>query len=486
MNMVRLKLTPDLSIIGLIVLGLLIVPLRYPMNIVEENPDEGTSVRVSREREIEQRLKPTHTWWAGLVLRTNEQPGINQDTPLELTIIDDATGEVVRVTTTTFGQAFRPTTRALRFEWRPIISSRQPYRFRLSAPTLPPDTPLLIRQALPEAAATGQAFALESLHLRLALPLLITTVFTQPAEGEDIAYYRLRGQHITQGINPYACVVDDTCVNRKAPIHLPLFYWLSAASYRLGWEDFSSWLGLWRPIFILSYVGTGVVMFVALYKRGQPYLALLTLLLWLFNRWSLYVIRVVHLDFMAIFFLVSSLLLLRRYPLWSWLALSVSLAFKQVAILLIPLYLISAWQSAPARRPQRLAQCLLIILSIPFITAFPFALEYPLAFTQSILFSATRSSESDFGAPAVTNLLAIDESLGDAALFGLIALVYLVAWRQRFGVVTGGLLVFALFLGFNVVLFNQYFLWLIPFIPLAVSEYQARLAEQKDALKATV
>jgi len=56
-------------------------------------------------------------------------------------------------------------------------------------------------------------------------------------------------------------------------------------------------------------------------------------------------------------------------------------------------------------------------------------------------------------------------------MFIMLGLVYLLAWRKNLMPVTAALLVMADFVAFNSVLFQGYFSWVMPFIPLAVYEF---------------
>jgi len=53
----------------------------------------------------------------------------------------------------------------------------------------------------------------------------------------------------------------------------------------------------------------------------------------------------------------------------------------------------------------------------------------------------------------------------------LLLLTYLLAWQGKIGRHAAVLLVMVTFIDFNSVLFSQYLIWLVPFIPLAVGEW---------------
>jgi hypothetical protein len=56
----------------------------------------------------------------------------------------------------------------------------------------------------------------------------------------------------------------------------------------------------------------------------------------------------------------------------------------------------------------------------------------------------------------------------------LIGVVYVAAYRKEVNLTNGTLIVMAITMAFTSVLYNQYFVWLIPFIPLAIANFRKR------------
>ncbi len=140
------------------------------------------------------------------------------------------------------------------------------------------------------------------------------------------------------GQNPYARVLTGNMVdNQKYATYLPAFYWLSALSQLIGLRDFPSWIAFWHVIFLAFEMGVAVLIYLTLDQAGWSLIGILGAIFWLFNRWTIDVLRVADIDFMPLFFLVGSLLFLRWRPRISLLLLSLSLAIKQITILLVPL-----------------------------------------------------------------------------------------------------------------------------------------------------
>jgi uncharacterized membrane protein len=159
--------------------------------------------------------------------------------------------------------------------------------------------------------------------------------------GQDIYYIWLEGKRIIAGENPYARVLaSDMRDNDKYATYFPLAYLFSALVQKLGFLEFLDWLYLWRPLSFSFHIGIVALALRYFYIRGLWLLGLAVAAVLLLGRWSVYITRVNHLEFAAVFFLLLSLVLLKEKPRLSLLAFSISLGVKQIAIFLLPLYLI--------------------------------------------------------------------------------------------------------------------------------------------------
>jgi hypothetical protein len=453
--------------------GLLAFPIRYPIATVEENPDTGEVLALSKDAPISQTIQAARGNLSRLAFRTNGVPALSPSEPLVLTLASAENKQTVRRVSTTFHAAFLQTSHQLRFIFSPLADSQgQQYIVTLEAPRLAQTNPLPIRRAL----FNSQDASVEMSVTKSLAGIVVERVFANDTSTEDIYYYWHRGRQILNGDNPYACALDDTCLNHKNPGHFALFYWLAALTEKMGLSDFQSWIDVWRVVFMITEVLTGVLIFTILYRRGQPYLALFGLLFWLLNRWSLYVLYVGQIDFLPIFFLVVSIALFERRLWWSLLCFSISLAFKQLAIFLVPLYLVIVWRTSQARRIRTTLSAAAVIFSVPLLVSLPFLMHQSKALMVGLLFSVTRSSESDLGAPALSRLAHL-QGLSSIALMGLImGILYVVAWRRKLALSTGALAIYFTFLAFNAIVFNQYFVWLMALLPLAISDLLLRPA----------
>ena len=296
--------------------------------------------------------------------------------------------------------------------------------------------------------------------------------------GEDIYYIWLEGKRIVVGENPYARVLaSDMRTNDKYATYFPLAYLVSALLQKLGFREFLDWLYLWRPLSFLFHLGIVALVLRFFYARGLWLFGFVAASILLLGRWSVYITRVHHLEFAAIFFLLLSLLLLKKCTRWALLAFSLSLAIKQIAIFLLPLYLVYLWKTAAkTKKIKEVGIGFLIILSVPVLTSLPFLAWNAEGFVKSLLFSATRAGASHVeGAPSLDVmfsqslpwLVGLKAKLPMLLLLGLIYLSFL---RESVSILACSALVMMVFLYFNSVLFLQYFLWPLSLTLLTLAE----------------
>ncbi|MEM8612934.1 MAG: hypothetical protein AAGF93_13020 [Cyanobacteria bacterium P01_H01_bin.105] len=300
-----------------------------------------------------------------------------------------------------------------------------------------------------------------------------------PAEelqGHDMYYIWLEGKRILAGENPYARVLAGNLrENDKYATYFPVAYLLSAFVQKLGFLDYRDWLFFWRPLSLIFHMGIVGLTLQYFQKRGLFILGTAASLMILLGRWSLYIVRVHHLEFAAIFFLIISLVLVRKKTRLAFLLFSISLGIKQIAIFLLPLYLIYLWKN---RHRQNLLLGCVILLSVPLVTSLPFIIWNAEGFFKSVLFSATRLGDSHIGgAPSVDNILFQDYPWlvglkAKALMLFLMGLAYLSFLKERVGLFFASAITMMAFLYFNSVLFLQYFIWPLCLVPFALVERQ--------------
>lgn len=332
-----------------------------------------------------------------------------------------------------------------------------------------------------------------SLILIAVLALVIHSQFWQfsvdELKQEDIYFIWSEGKRIALGENPYGRILNsDLRINDKYPTYFPVTYLAIALFHKLGFTEFQDWLIIWRPLSWLFHVGLVVLIFRAFQRRGVWLLGAVSVGILVFGRWSLYIVRVHHVEFAAIFFLIYSLVILKKRTQLSLFMYSLSLGIKHIAVFLLPLYLIYLWIEANrGDRFRKVGLGILLILSVPVLTSLPFIVLNAESFFKSIAFSATRYGAVHVGgAPSIDLFIAkiFPWFVGFKAkliMLSLMGLTYLSFWREKIHVFIASTITMMIFLYFNSVLFLQYFIWPLSLLLLAFSEVVGSKVADDDA-----
>jgi hypothetical protein len=327
-----------------------------------------------------------------------------------------------------------------------------------NALALPPRTQRLI---LALAAIVLLAFALQTARaFRVIDPM---------SRQEDVYFSYLEGKRIVEGVNPYSRIhAGDMRINDKYATYFPGFYLLSALSQTAGARDPETWFALWRPVFVFFFLSIGGLVFWEGYRRRGAAFALFGTALWFFNRWTLYVIMVGHIDFPPLFFFLLSLAIFDKRPRTALVLFGVSLALKQIAIFAAPLYLIWAWQTASEnKRFRSIGMAAIYIAIVPLACAIPFLLWDASGFVKSVLFSATRTADVHSAALSIDQVWGWKGLVGRAPLLFILLMLYVATAQRKIGRYVGAMCVMLAFNLMNPVFFEQYFCWAMPLVPLA-------------------
>jgi hypothetical protein len=288
--------------------------------------------------------------------------------------------------------------------------------------------------------------------------------------GSDTYYSWVEGRRIRNGENPYERILSGNMdENRKYSTYFPLFYEASALVQNAGFRQYEAWIGFWRYSFLAANIGIGLTLFAITFSKRTWALSLLALPFWYFNRWTLHASATVAVDFIPIFLMILSLGLYGKYRKTSLILFSFSLAIKQIAIFLVPLYMI--WEYQRSRSLMKIVIAGVWIASIPVISSLPFLFWNANGLIRSISFSATRTALNHFGAESIDVVLNLSGLLARIPFLIMLCGAYLVSWQRSVGRYGSAMLVMAIFVAFNSVLFTHYPAWLMPLLPLAVSEY---------------
>lgn len=301
--------------------------------------------------------------------------------------------------------------------------------------------------------------------------------FAYDTREQDVYYTWLEGKRLLDGENPYARVLaGDMRVNDKYATYFPGFYLLAAATQALSLHDFDRWILFWRPVFLVCNLAIAIVLLQRFARRDRLLLGLFVALFWLLNRWTLYTSRVAHIEFLPILLLLWSLLCFRTRRRTSLLLFGLSLAIKQLAIFLVPLYLLWVWREGG---PDRLRRCMLAawwIAVIPLLLSLPFLYWNAEGYLKSLAFSATRAPEGHIqGLHSLDALIGmkLPGFVGIPAKLPMLFVMAVLWWataKRQVDELVGALCAFLVFLGFNSVLFMQYFCWVLALLPLALGE----------------
>ena len=291
---------------------------------------------------------------------------------------------------------------------------------------------------------------------------------------EDIFYAWKEGFNITKGVNPYArTLLGNLRDNSKYPTYLPLVYLFSAFLHKIGLDSFANFLNIWRPVSLFAHIIIGTSTFYLYLRKGLYSLGFISATLIFFGRWSNYIIKVQHLEYVAVAFLVLSLLLIEDKPFVSGLLMSGSLCVKHIAIILLPIILISSglkiknWQLL--NFTVELKRYLLGLLIPIFILIIPFILNSPFGFASSLLFPISRHAGSHGVATGIGSIL-LGADGAKIVAYLLIVYFYWIISKIKIPLFSSCFITLLIFLQFNSIIFAQYYFWLIIFSLLSLSE----------------
>lgn len=341
------------------------------------------------------------------------------------------------------------------------------------------------------AAQSDRAFQWVVLLALAAIAVLLTREIYPRASAtfhnpvHDIYYTYYEGRAILEGVNPYARTLDgDRRTNDKYPTYLPGSYCISALSQLLGLRDYARWIDFWFWVFQACHYAIALLLFREARRRADTIFAIFVAVFWLYNRWTLYIVTVSHVDFCAILLVLWSLILLPRRPRLAALLFGASLAIKHIAIFLLPMFPIWVWHTRPPERRLRASvQSALWALSLPAAFSLPFFAWNPKAFIWSITFSVTREPDDTFATQTIDALLQQVGLVARIPLLLMMVLIFVFAIQRRINRYAAATLVFVVFINFNTVLFQQYMAWFLPFLVMALldSRLESPPAQAEEA-----
>ncbi len=320
---------------------------------------------------------------------------------------------------------------------------------------------------------------MQKLHTRILLSVtallallalsLIWTRFSSPPKGSfsthrDIYHIYEDASLLANGENPYSRIASGNMKdNEKYTFYLPGFLLFAAGSIHLGLEDYQQWMPYWLSVSLLFHICIGVLLFLIIKESSGALAGTVGALFWIFSRWPLALLRSGQIDSIPIFFFVAALLLINRNLVLSAILLSISLAIKQMAALVAPLYLIWAYKNAP----KKVTPVMLALVCIPFLLSVPFLIWDFESFFKMVIFPLTRDPQ---GARSVDVFLRLPEKLSKAPFLAALLLTYWLTWKEKLSKPSAIFFTIMVTLSFNPVFFSRYFCWAVPLIPIVCFE----------------
>lgn len=301
-----------------------------------------------------------------------------------------------------------------------------------------------------------------------------------------------RGITVLEGGNPYLEFnPEQMLLQEKAPSFFPLYFYLMAFFARVSDYSFVLFIDNLRFLVFTAYVSIGATIYLLLRKQSRL-LAFSGMFFFMFNRWTINDILSLKQDTYIIILLLVSLVLLKKNKYASFLILGVATAIKHLTVFALPVFALEILRSfwlnrSNLRSPQMLLELkksviyVLLFLFPILAPAIPFMRESPTNFFYSFVYQVTRESESstalDTGFDKMLILYNQDKNQNIfyfmlprlpmlAAYLGLVAALFagkLNKWRYC-------AFAYLIFIGFNSVLFMQYYVWAMAFLPLVLLE----------------
>lgn len=432
----------------------LCIPVPTPTTSFEENPDDSYAFSLTKDTPVSFRVELPSSGVSAIALWTGDTIKSPLTTLLEVQIDG---------TTTTY--TFKDLLTDERKITIPLSGFHEhSMEIQITAPSLDSKKALLFRTQ--EGNKGAPAY---TIYKRTPFILALMSKLTNHnAVADDIEYVWRDGEAISKGENPYKKALVSEHRDNKYSTYLPLSYIVSAGIQKLGFTTFDSWLTVVRPLVLGAQLLTALFVLFFLYSKNKLALGVVSFFVILLHRFTLYPARVYHIDFPAIMFLILGMMLISKRMKWGYVMIGISLAIKQVAVILVPIFLI--WEFHQHRSLKKTFFSLLLMMIIPVLSIVPFVISSPEGVQASLAFSTNRMAGGDFATPEIATLLSLPGSFTRIIMYALIAVTYLAFWRKEVALFGASLAILTIFLGFNPVLFFQYLAWVIPFIPLAIAE----------------
>lgn len=304
-------------------------------------------------------------------------------------------------------------------------------------------------------------------------------------DGGDVQRGFQRGLTILNKQNPYLEFNPDQMLDQeKVPGFFPLYFYLMAFIAKISNYSFVLFLDNLRLLVFFCYLGIGLFIYLML-RNQNKLLAFFGSFIFMFNRWTISDVLGLKQDSYVILLLLISLLLLRKNKYFSFLLYGIATSIKHLTIFAFPIYFIEIITPFFANKKhtniKNIFTDLLIgisLMALPVvIPSIPYIKETPRNYFNSIFYNLTRSSE---GGDGLNNgfdsmLILYNQDKNQTNLFYMLprlpmliafAILLAVLFTKKVTMWQYCALSYLVFIGFNPVLFGQYYTWFMAFFPL--------------------
>ena len=194
------------------------------------------------------------------------------------------------------------------------------------------------------------------------------------------------GDILTQKINLYSSSYTDD--DQFDKVLMPFPYLLSGLIKISGKNDFNSWVQIWELVCFAFYVCIGLVLLKPL-SKANLILALIVMVFWLFNRWSVNALINYDVNILTLFFVLYSLILLKPRKIMPYIIFGIAISINLFSLVLLPVYLIYFLKNTPNLTIPKLFKPIILIIIVPALCSIFFIIT-----DFSGFFSAIFSSSS--------------------------------------------------------------------------------------------
>ena len=273
-------------------------------------------------------------------------------------------------------------------------------------------------------------------------------------QGSDIEAIWMEGGRMCKGKNPYSRILSGAeNAHYKPPTYFPGFYMFACAAQKFfPTEHRLSGIEVWMIVNSCIYLLIGILLFILFSSQEEYLLGLIVAAIFYFTRWHFRSLLSLQIDLAGLVFLVLAFAATQRKMLLGCFFLSLSLLMKQVALIIVPVFVFYGLSRERGQdRFLELAKRAVLVGMIPIAALLPFLIDDFNGVINSIFYSASRGAQGQaLYPPALRSMM----------MFGVFALVYVYAYLGRASVVICSLMIMLNFAGLHRVFFSQYYAWL--------------------------